>query len=192
MPSISFLRWRSLRATSLDRVELAYSAISGTDAGRRHATQQLNHAYLVLLAAEFQGFCRDLYREAVATIQPSIPPALWKMVETQFNLNRTLARGNAIPSNLGADFGRFDLDLWPAVDALDARGPALRQQLEQMNQWRNAIAHSDFDAARLGGRITVTAKTVRRWRRVCNRVARLIDRVLGDRLGAILGTRPWP
>ena len=192
MPSISFRYWCSARATSLDRVELAYTAVSGTDAGRRHATQQLNHAYVVLLAGEFQGFCRDLYNEAVEAILPSIPPVLQKIVATEFDLHRTLARGNATPSNLGTDFARFDLELWPAVDAVDARGPALRRQLEQMNQWRNAIAHSDFNAARLGGRITVTAKTVRRWRRVCNRVARLIDRALCDRLGTVLGTCPWP
>ena len=192
MPSISLQRWRSMRATSLDRVEVAYTAISGTGAKRRHATQQLNHAYVVLLAAEFQGFCRDLYREAVDAISPSIPPALRPMVNAEFDLHRTLQRGNATPSNLGTDFGRFDFDLWPAVDALDGQEPALRRQLEQMNLWRNAVAHSDFNPVKLGGRITVTAKTVRRWRRLCNRVARLIDRVLGDKLQSLLGNRPWP
>ncbi len=192
MPSISLQRWRSLRATSLDRVEVAYTAISGTGAKRRYATQQLNHAYVVLLAAEFQGFCRDLYREAVDSVLPSIPTSLQDMVNAEFNLSRTLVRGNATPSNLAADFGRFDLILWSAIDALDGRGPAIRRQLEQLNLWRNAIAHSDFDVAKLGGRITVTAKTVRNWRRLCNRVARRIDRVLGDRLQVLLGSRPWP
>jgi hypothetical protein len=145
----------------------------------------------VLLAAEFQGFCRELHDESVAVLKAAVPPSFQRMVGAEFSLFRQLDRGNANPNTLRADFNRFDLDLWPAVDALNPRGPLLRRLLEEMNAWRNAIAHSDFDPVRLGGTMSLPIRRVRRWRSACHRLARCLDRVLGDRLQQLTGVRPW-
>jgi hypothetical protein len=53
MPSIAYKIWAIDRAARLDEVETAHSAVRGPADTRRVATRQLNHAYTVLLAAEF-------------------------------------------------------------------------------------------------------------------------------------------
>ena len=49
MPSIAFQDWSTVRAASLDEIENAHRAVSGTGPGRRYVTQQINQAYAVLL-----------------------------------------------------------------------------------------------------------------------------------------------
>lgn len=151
----------------------------------------MNHSYCVLLAAEFQGYCRELHNESIFTLRAAVPPLMAQTVADEFRLNRQLDRANPTPSVLAADFGRFGFDLWPAVDAIDPRGKLLRRLLEELNLWRNAIAHSDFNPARLGGRITVPVRRVRRWRAACHRLARRLDAVVGNRLRLLTGVRPW-
>ena len=54
------------RRRALDEIEAAHASVGGTGPGRRYATQQINQAYAVLLASQFQGYCRDLHTESVA------------------------------------------------------------------------------------------------------------------------------
>src|SRR5437870_518257 len=75
MPSRSWRHWHSVRARELDEVEAAHTAIGGSGPGRRTATQQINRAYAVLLASQFQGFCRDLHTECVDYLVALIPVA---------------------------------------------------------------------------------------------------------------------
>jgi hypothetical protein len=191
MPSIAYQRWTSLRTARLGQVELAHTAVGGSAPGARAARRQLNHSYCVLLAAEFQGFCRELHTEAAAALVAVVPPALRLIVDQEFAWSRQLDRGNANPNTLGIDFGRFGLDLWARVDSLEPRGKLLRRRLEELNAWRNAVAHSDYDPARLGGRINLSIAQVRRWRAACTRCARLLDRVVADHIASLIGARPW-
>jgi hypothetical protein len=82
MPSTSYTEWRTSRAKALDAITSGHAAVSGTGRGRRFNTQQFNQAYAVLLAAQFQGFCRDLHEECAIHILRTIapPPALLKLV----------------------------------------------------------------------------------------------------------------
>ena len=109
MPSTSYRRWRTMRARALDAIEQAHAAIGGKGPGRRYATEQINHAYAVLLASQFQGFCRDLHSEALdhvlAVLAP--PPQLRIFLRNELTRGRQLDQRNAQPSSLGADFGRF-------------------------------------------------------------------------------------
>ncbi len=41
-----------------------WAELGGWALDHRYATRQLNHAYTVVLAAQFQGFCRDLHSES--------------------------------------------------------------------------------------------------------------------------------
>jgi hypothetical protein len=158
---------------------------------RREALRQISHGYAVLLAAEFQGYCRELHTEAVTFFATTIPAAQQAAVSQSLTLSRQLDRGNANPGSLGSDFGRLGLNWWAAVDLIDTAGPNLRRVLEELNAWRNAIAHNDFDPVRLGGTILLTLSMVRQWRRVCNRLAGVFDHVLADHLQSSLGSRPW-
>lgn len=191
MPSVSIHRWRTLRAASLNRVEAAHTTVGGSGAGARFAREQLNRSYCVLLAAEFQGFCRDLHDEATTALVAHLPLSFRVIIAREFARGRQLDRGNASPSTLGNDFTRLGFECWQKFDAAEPRGPRLRRLMEELNAWRNAVAHSDYDPARLGGTLTLTIARVRRWRRALNRVARVLDRVVADHIQQTTGVRPW-
>ncbi len=145
MPSVSYRRWRTVRAAALDRIEAAHAAIGGTGPGRRYATQQINHAYVVILAAEFQGFCRELHDECIdAMLTATTPSSLHEVIRRSLSLSRQLDRGNATPSALGSDFGRFSIEFWPKLISREPRARVWQQALAELNEWRNAIVHSDF------------------------------------------------
>jgi hypothetical protein len=192
MPSISYHRWRITRIAALDELEDAHRSVGGTGRGRRYATQQINQAYAVLLSSQFQGFCRDLHSECVDHLVRSVTPQAFRTALRQLlTQDRRLDRGNPNPGNIGADFGRLGIQFWPEVRALDNRNQARQALLERLNQWRNAIAHQDFDPADLGGRTTLTLAQVRQWRRACVALAPAFDEAMRTHIQALTGTDPW-
>lgn len=190
MPSKSLVGWQTVRSASLDEIEAAHRAIGGHGRGRRFATLQLNHAYAVLVASQFQGFCRDLHSEAADFLGNAVQPAALRPLAVQlFTTSRQLDYQNAQPGSIGADFGRFFMPkFWDEVDSLNPRSLGRRQELADLNRWRNAIAHQDF--AEVGG-ASLRLAQVRSWRRTCGSLARTFDRVLGARLRVLVGHPPW-
>jgi hypothetical protein len=193
MPSLALETWRTKRTASLDEIENLYD-LAGTAGPRsRSTTQQLKQAFTLLLSAEFQGFCRDLHTEcarAVARVLPSTD--LQKVMAKGLLLERRLNTGNANAGNIGADFNRFDMAFWTLVDAAHPRNPRRKVLLEQMNRWRNAIAHNTFDPGMLKSDwLVLSWGEVRRWRKACNGLARWFDQVMQTRLRTITGTNPW-
>lgn len=173
MPSRSLVHWTKERQGALDEVEAAHAALWRAGSGHRLATIQLNFAYALLLSSQFQGFCRDLHSEAVDHLVTHLePPSLRLVVRHQLVLGRRLDAGNPNPGNLGADFARLGLALWPALARASSRAHRDHSRLERLNVWRNAIAHDDFDPLRLQGRATLGLAEVRRWRTTCNSLAR--------------------
>lgn len=193
MPSVSFIEWRSTRARAPDEIARGSAAVGGIRRGRRFNTQQFNRAYAVMLAAQFQGFCRDLHSECIAQILGTIasPFAVRPLVEDEFYRNRQLDRGNAQTGSLGADFQRLGIDLWAEMRTLDPRTPGLMRLLDELNLWRNAIVHHDFDPQRLGGTTILRLNRVRRWRGTCHRLARAPDEVMRRHLVDLTGSAPW-
>lgn len=187
MPSASLRIWQTTRAATLDEIEAAHSSIGGTGRGRRYATQQVNHAYVVLLSGQFQGFCRDLHTECVKALVSTLPAPVQPLTEDSLLLDRRMDRGNVTPANLGSDFGRFDIQFWPTLYQADQRSARRRFSLEEMNGWRNAIAHQDF--SRLSG--TVQLQQVRRWRSACDALSIAFDDTMKRRLLALTGAAPW-
>jgi hypothetical protein len=191
MPSVSYRRWRTTRANALDEIARAHAAVGGTGPGRRYATQQVNHAYAVLLASQFQGFCRDLHSECVDHLVRAIPAPLQPVVRAEFTRGRQLDRGNAQPGSIGADFGRLGVRFWDEVETFSPQNAERRDRLEELNNWRNAIAHQDFDPARLGAATTLRLAQVRRWRNACRGLARAFDEVMRRHVHALTGAAPW-
>lgn len=193
MPSLALQRWRTVRAASLDVIESAHRSAGGVAAGRRSRTQKMNQAYALLLSSEFQGFCRDLHTECALAIANILPSAnLHRLMRDGLVVGRRLGSGNPNPGNIGADFNRFGLAFWPLVDAAPPRNPRRKVLLGQMNRWRNAIAHNDFEPDMLrSGQPVLTLAEVRRWRKACDGLARWFDRIMRSRLGTIIGTNPW-
>src|SRR6266542_1790507 len=193
MPSRSWRHWHSERARELDEVEAAHTAIGGSGPGRRTATQQLNRAYAVLLASQFQGFCRYLHTECVDYLVALFPVAVFRAtVREEFLWNRGLDRGNANQGTIAGDFRRLGLKtLWALVGAEQPGNDRRRQALDRLNEWRNAIAHQSLDPARLGGTTTLRLMMVRRWRRMCRVLAKSMDNVTRAYVQAITGRSPW-
>lgn len=187
MPSVSYGRWITTRRSELDEIERAHTAIGGTGRGRRYATQQINHAYLVLLASQFQGYCRDLHTESVDYLVPGLTPQSFQgSIRELLTQNLQLKRSNAQRGSIGADFGRFGIDFWTEVKANDPRNEAGATQLEDLNKWRNAIAHQDFPS-----NAALHLRHVRAWRQVCQRLARSFDEVMRHHLQNLTGSSPW-
>ena len=191
MPSYSLNRWTSERSVALDEIENAHSSVGGSSRGRRYATQQINHAYATLLSAQFQGFCRDLHSECVDAIVRRTPPGLRSYILPQFLWGRSLDRGNPNPGNIGMDFGRFGIAFWARVRADHHLNERRKQYLEELNTWRNAIAHQDFDSVKLGGTTVLHVATVRQWRSSLGSLAISFDNVMVSYLQSMIGESPW-
>src|SRR5260370_13550006 len=105
MASRSWQEWNATRVSKLDEIEAAHRSIGGMARGRRYATEQINHAYAVLVASQFQGFCRDLHSECVDYVVRAVSPAgLQSVLRAEFLLDRGLAECNANPRALQSDF----------------------------------------------------------------------------------------
>lgn len=191
MPSNSLNRWTGERAEALNEIENAHVMVGGTERGRRYATQQINYAYATLLSSHFQGFCRDLHSECVDRIVALLPTQLQEFVGAQLVWNRSLGRGNPHPGAIGSDFARLGVKFWTEIDHLNARNRRRRELLQELVDWRNAIAHQDFAPIAPSGVPTLHLAKVRAWRRALNALARDFDHTMYNYLTALLGTPPW-
>lgn len=206
MPSLALEKWHTIRSRQLDELDTAHAAVGGRRPGRRYATQQLNHSYIVAVAAQFQAYCRDLHSEAADVVTEAIiragvatsidTVAIADIAQMALTRNRRLDRGNANPANIAADFNGFDIEILAAVRQRHALAPNRLRALEQLNIWRNAIAHQDFrftdgQLETLGGRSRVGLTEARAFRRACGHLAKSFDDVLSSHLTAIIRVRPW-
>jgi hypothetical protein len=189
MPSNSLTRWSGERADALDEIEHAHLQVGGSERGRRFATLQINHAYVTLLSSQFQGFCRDLHSESLDHIVGLVPPQMQTFLRAEFLFSRSLDRHNPQPGAIGSDFNRLGIEFWTEIHAMGARNQRRREILEELNRWRNAIAHQDFDA--VGGNQTLHLARVRRWRRAIGALADNFDRAMYHYLRGLLGAAPW-
>jgi hypothetical protein len=191
MPSNALESWLGERAANLDQIRDAHARVGGTQRGRRYAIDQIVHAYAMLLSSQFQGFCRDLHSESVDHAVGTVALEFQSILRTLLIQGRKLDGGNPNPGNIGADFGRFGLSFFPAVQADFHRNDRRQEMLEDLNRWRNAIAHQDFDPAKLRGPITLHLSNVQGWRRAINRLAQSFDSVMRSHVYLLTGFYPW-
>lgn len=192
MPSRALAIWQVEARRALNEIDAAHRAVGGIKRGRRFAVQQINQAYVLLLSSHFQRFCRALHTECVEHLLGSPQYAAIRLIlYSSLVEGRKLNWGNANAGNIGSDYARLGLDLWAGVHASDPRSEERQRQLEELNLWRNAVAHHDFDKPRLAGRTELTLSEVRAWRRACNALALDFDRVARAYLIGITGQAPW-
>jgi hypothetical protein len=185
MPSPALTAWSTSSAAALSQLQ-AHRAIGGAPG------LQLHYAYVLLLCAHFQAYCRGVHTDAAQLLVERIDPGIAAVVDANLTFARQLDRGNAQPSAIGADFNRLGLEFWAVVEAADARNAARQRKLKELNAWRNAIAHHDIESNRSGLRPReVTLDTCRSWRGALNGLAESFDRVLAGHLATLLGSRPW-
>lgn len=206
MSSLALDTWQETRSLELDELELAHDAVGRAEPGRLYAARQLNYAYAVAIASHFQGFCRDLHSECADVIADAIHAvgitdsmdsyAVADIASVALTRNRRLDRGNASPGSIGVDFKSFDIDIWDMARRVDERTPGRSRRLDQLNIWRNAIAHQDFGFTQhqleaLGGATTLPLSEVRTFRSCCDRLATTFDKVLARHIESIVGRKPW-
>jgi hypothetical protein len=152
---------------------------------------------MLRLAAEFQGYARELHDEAVDFFVRSAAPgntAIRDRLRSLLTRDRQLDKGNAQPSSLGSDFGSFGMLLWDDLRAMDRWAAARHTHLERLNRARNAIAHdrtAELAVLRREG-FPCTLKTVERSRSALDGLATSLDIVVGSYLAMLFGSaRPW-
>jgi hypothetical protein len=191
------MTWAAARADRIKRLRAAHEAFGGTGPGRRWVTEELNHALILRLASEFQGFARDLHDESSAFVARSLAPGdltLQDSVRVPYTRYRKLDQANADPATLGNDFGLFGVDLWPELRArYPAHAKGWNRKLAALNAARNGIVHDDrakITRVQADG-WPLTLQSMDRWKSSLDGLARGIDRVVGGQLKLMYGTTPW-
>src|SRR5918994_2275694 len=105
-------RWRSERmARMADLYALHDDASNAAGDVRPAAVEQLRLMLAVALAAEWQGFVRDLYYDAVeagtGTMSERESEPLARLLRVSLTRRRRVDRGNADQSALSDDFGQL-------------------------------------------------------------------------------------
>lgn len=199
MASKALSRWQTNRRIELDQLLSAHKKIGGDGPGRRYATEQLNFAYLVAVAAQFQGFCRDLHSEAVGAFVKGLPPEISTILLVTLTKNRRLDQGNANDGTIAEDFGRLGMeDFWDLVALEQGKQRTARRlkRVRQMNMWRNAIAHNNFEqyqsrVDKLDGRLRPRLIEGTRCRAACEALAAQIEAAVAKFLAHVVGSAPW-
>ncbi|WP_169541919.1 hypothetical protein [Nocardia jiangxiensis] len=175
--------WKTRRCEALDSLEAIHGHVTGERRGRQYATEHLNLALFVRLAAEFQGFCRNLHDDAAFVLVSSLDlgndPRM-SVIRNALVRNRNLDKGNAHPGTLGNDFAILGMTFWPDIHAAyTSRGAKWRETMTDLNEVRNAVAHSD-DAklAVVKQKQPLNLATFRKWRRSLDGAASGLDRAV--------------
>ncbi|MCD0453116.1 hypothetical protein LO762_28620 [Actinocorallia sp. API 0066] len=188
MTSTVLTDWRDKRRARLEALWAVYD--DQTDPARR---AQIAQVLVVKLAAEFQGFARQLHDQAIAYMAASAAPDDPDLVILYchaMSADRALNRNNPGPDTLMRDFKRIDVTLWPAADSTYSREQ--RGQLRQMIDVRSAIVHDDQPKlARLVAGELDEAR-IKAWQNSLDTLAGEMDDEVGARLGAMFkGSKPW-
>ncbi len=107
MPSASLQYWQNERVPRLIEVQTQLAASQVLAPPNPRLSEENVRAYVVLLSAHFQGFCRDLHVESALAISNRVRSSLQPLVQAQFTSNCALDHGNPNLQNLRKDFERF-------------------------------------------------------------------------------------
>ena len=191
MPSNALRDWQADRLPRLLLVDAQCAAAANAVASPALADENLR-GYVVLLAAHFQGFCRDLHGEAAVAAgaaAPNLTPLMRLLVQTVLLADRRLDGGNATHEALTADFDRFAFDSGALLGAAHPDNPQRVTRLGHLNKWRNYAAHQKKSPPQTAG--TLDLPSVRLWRDSCDGLAVSLDGVLYNQLAALTGVAPW-
>jgi hypothetical protein len=196
MTSKAFADWQSVRTQRINQL-MGIHALVGSNAGMPRAAEQVEHALILRLAGEFQGFCKDLHDEASWAIAKTLAAGdagLRDAIVDTWTDRRRLDSGNAHPDALRQDFGRFQVDLWRVLGTkFPGQAGDWERMLSALNEARNGLAHDEpGKLVRLRAKgLPLAIPTVRRWRRCLDGLTVGIDRVIGEKLTVLLHRAPW-
>lgn len=109
--------------------------------------RQADMLLVMRMAAEFQGFARDLHDQAAEFLTlgaTSGNQTLARVLRVGIAAGRALNSRNATSSTLAADFSRIGMIFWPAIKTQEPiSGPVWEADLTNLVTMRNAIAHDN-------------------------------------------------
>ena len=196
MPSHALIGWQNHRLPRLKLVDAQNAAIAALVPPNPDLADENLRGYVMLLAAHFQGFCRDLHSECVQAAARAVPVPMLLLFQTLCQQDRKLDKENAKYSGIKADFERFKFDLTAALTTDPALAPAVQAtnagyitRINHLNAWRNYAAHHNVLPPAHGGPLTLP--TVQSWQAACAGLATELDRVMYNQLQLLTGTAPW-
>jgi hypothetical protein len=142
--------WQEDRSRRFDRLVSAHHRMLETEALGQWEADELAHVVLLRLAAEFQGFCRDLHNDCIEAFIATLglsDQRLELIISTQnMESGRRLDSGNANRDAIAQDFSRFGLEIWLELErGFPTSAREWVSAVRLLNTARNGIAH-DFDA----------------------------------------------
>lgn len=187
-------KWQIDASTAFDEIEHAHRAVGGAKPGRRFVTQQLNYAYVTLLAARFQGYARELHTQTADAIANGVNPDYRMLLVTGLTDARALDRANAHPNVIAESFYRFGFEIWQGADEVRTGKHQRRKKLRALIAWRNAIAHDEVDAKLATGNLeprSITLDVCQRWRSSLNVLTYSLDVAAARKCEELGFPRPW-
>lgn len=190
MASPAYEEWAGVRQDRIAELFRAHAAA----AAQGEATEQLEWALVIRLAAEFQGYVRALHSAVahalVGRLREREPLA--RVLRAALTNGRWLDRGNATKDTIAKDFGRFAINPLGAVVTSYAGGAAWADALRTLNDVRNRIAHGDTAAIAEAAGGPVDADRVRRWYAALRELAAALDAVTANAVATTTGgPAPW-
>ena len=198
-------RWLGERRAAIDVLEGAHKLTSKvTGRGRPlDVGKPVAHAYVLHVAAQFQGFVRDLHDlGALALVQAAgAQPQIATVLTEAIVSDRTLDRGNATVTAIQSDFRRLGVHgmngsigrRQPRWTQPSASGSTDKASFENLLELRNCLAHGNETEL-----VTLRQKGVLHtvsWTRgnlpVLNRTASAMDTVVWDHFLQATGVEPW-
>lgn len=178
----------------LDLYGLCEEATAERTKTRPAAVEQLRRMLVVALAAEWQGFARDLFYDGVEAVTATIArheiEPVAEMIWMSLTRRRRLDRGNADQSALSEDFRQIGLyELWSRLDERTTDGRELRGVLTDVMNARNAVAHGSESQMNVLERegVTIDVGAVRRWHDSLDRLAAMLDIIVTDHVDTLVG-----
>lgn len=194
MPSVALSSWQTKRAARLDQLKDAHTLLSGS-AGANVSLEAIDWSRILVLAAEFQGFARELHDEASEFLASAVARGdqkYFEIVRNNLTISRSLDAVNAKPASVAADFQRLGIsDLWEDIEKSSPDGARWHSQLGILNKARNAVAHGNPAMLNSLSGIMVNTVTIVSWRSACDGVCELMDGILMNYLKDTTGRVPW-
>ena len=146
--------------------------------------------YVVLLAAYFQGCCRDLHSECAraAGAALNLLPTMGVLVQGVLVADRRQDGGNASFAAVTADFDRFAFDSGAALAVAYPDSIQRITRLGHLNKWRNYAAYRKKTLSQTADRASLPS--VRLWRHDCNGLAASLNGVMSNQLVTLIGVAP--
>jgi hypothetical protein len=185
MPSRALTIWQTDSWSRLIKIDGQCAAGHAALPANPELVDENLRAYVLLTAAHFQRFCRDLYTECAQLIASAVPASFQKVVQKQFTTNLSLNQGNATEQTITEDFGRVVVGL--DLRGADPRNSRRLADLASLNSFRNIAAHHKP----LAPSTFPDLVTIRTWKNSCSALAISLDQILYNELSPILGHEPW-